>query len=82
MGQPPEYERFVSISSGPTYVCGLRDDGWVVCWGHDKPTPPRDETLKSISVGSWALEVRQYMWIARKWLCFLLATFDTRRSGR
>ena len=30
---PPDHERFVSVSAGDQLACGLRDDGFVVCWG-------------------------------------------------
>ena len=31
--EPPEGERFSSISSGASHTCGLRLDGTVLCWG-------------------------------------------------
>ncbi len=30
---PPEGERFVSITSGWSHACGLKEDGTAVCWG-------------------------------------------------
>ena len=31
-GQPPAHERFVSLTGLGDTACGLRDDGYVVCW--------------------------------------------------
>ncbi len=31
--QPPDYERFVKITTG----CGLRDDGYILCWNRHQP---------------------------------------------
>lgn len=43
---------YVSVSSGHNHVCGLREDGSVVCWGDDQygqSSPPEDERFTSIS---------------------------------
>ena len=34
---PPDHERFIDIDGSSAGGCGLRDDGYVVCWGHWGP---------------------------------------------
>ena len=55
--EPPEGERFASISVGGVYACGLRRDGSPICWGEPLGvgvgplTPPVGERFTAISVG-------------------------------
>ena len=62
----PDYERFISVSSGKPYLggwyiyeahtCGLRDDGFVVCWGDNddgQSSPPQDGGFIFISSGGY-----------------------------
>ena len=42
--QPPQGERFTSISSSGQHACAIREDGSVACWGRDRQgqaSPPR-----------------------------------------
>ena len=42
---PPAHERFVQLSVGFGSACGLRDDGYVICWGafgESRPAPELD----------------------------------------
>lgn len=48
----PHFERFLWISSGDRYTCGLREDGTVTCWGEGALVAPVDEKFTSLSVGS------------------------------
>ena len=47
---PPEDEKFVAISSGTFHVCGLREEGTVVCWGvsDSGELPPWNSGLKEV----------------------------------
>ena len=48
-------ERFVSISSGESHTCALREDGSAVCWGNDdygQASPPPQGRFLSISSGN------------------------------
>lgn len=45
----PDHERFISISSAYLRVCGLRDDGYIVCSGIQSP---RDGDFISVSTGA------------------------------
>lgn len=50
---PPAHERFVSVSAGEGLACGLRDDGFVVCWGlvsHIAESPEQGD-FTAVSVG-------------------------------
>ena len=60
--QPPNHERFASISSGSglytalgrSHACGLRDDGFVICWGDDsrgQSSPPGYSGFTLIDAG-------------------------------
>ena len=42
---PPAHERFVQLAVGFFTACGLRDDGYVLCWGRSgesRPAPEQD----------------------------------------
>ena len=49
--EPPEGERFVTISGGSGHTCGLREDGTPVCWGggEDEISPFPEGPFSSIS---------------------------------
>ena len=51
--EPPAHERFVSVSVGGGIACGLRDDGYVVCWGRDglDDRSPEQGGFTAISIG-------------------------------
>ena len=49
----PVPAKFVSVSVGHSHSCGLRDDGFVACWGNDtegSATPP-EGAFASVSAG-------------------------------
>ena len=48
---PPAHERFVSIKVGNFTACGLRDDGYVLCWGTNTAVSPDQDGFTSISIG-------------------------------
>lgn len=50
-GEPPEDERFVSISTANEHACGLRADGVAICWGRNVESPPENQRFLSISSG-------------------------------
>ncbi len=64
---PADHERFIAISSGQFYnpdyqlnaqhhACGLRNDGYVVCWGyneHGQSSPPQHGSFTAVSSGGW-----------------------------
>ncbi len=51
-GTEPKNARFIDLSVGHFYVCGLLTDGRPFCWGEDKygeASPPAQETFTAIS---------------------------------
>ena len=58
----PHGEQFVSISSGHTHTCALREDGTAACWGdsfHGQTSPPEGERFVSIvSPGEYTCGLR------------------------
>lgn len=52
---PPEHERFVSVSVGNGgwggSPCGLRGDGYIVCWGYGPTESPEQDDFIAVSVG-------------------------------
>ena len=52
---PPAHERFITLSVGDTHACGLRDDGFIICWSGDAsrgpPSPPEHGGFTAVSSG-------------------------------
>ena len=50
------FERFTSVSAGPSHTCGIRDTGEVECWGEDTDgqSRPPTGTFTSLSTASVA----------------------------
>ncbi len=62
MWEPPE-GRFISVSAGFMFSCGVRDDNKVECWGplaslSDAPTPPTWEYISVNAGGFHACGIR------------------------
>lgn len=51
----PEEGVFTQISGGHLHVCGIREDGTVVCWGlSDDDVPPPEGTFYQVSSGGYS----------------------------
>lgn len=55
-GNEPQNARFIDLSVGDFYICGLLDNGKPFCWGEDRygeASPPAQETFTAISSGRY-----------------------------
>ena len=55
-GSEPKNARFIDLSVGDSYICGLLDNGTPFCWGEDRygeASPPVHETFTAISSGRY-----------------------------